>query len=45
MIRGAFGGGREGVAIVLNKMKNELVDAMVLTGTPSVRNVNRKILV
>jgi 4-hydroxymandelate oxidase len=45
VIRGAFGGGREGVAIVLNKMKNELVDAMVLTGTPSVRNVNRKILV
>lgn len=44
IVRGAFGGGPEGVALVLNKMKNELVDAMVLTGTASVSKVPRSIL-
>ncbi len=44
VVRGAFGGGQDGVALVLKKMKNELVDAMVLTGTASVRKVQEKIL-
>jgi 4-hydroxymandelate oxidase len=45
VVRGAFGGGRDGVAVVLTKMKNELVDAMVLTGTASVKKVSKNILV
>jgi 4-hydroxymandelate oxidase len=41
---GAFGGGREGVALLLNKMKSELVQAMLLTGTQGAKNVSRTIL-
>jgi len=40
LIIGAFGGGKEGVASILNKIKNELSLAMLLTGTKDVRNVN-----
>ena len=45
LLRGAVGGGREGVALMINKMKSELVDSMVLTGTASVRKVSKDILV
>jgi isopentenyl diphosphate isomerase/L-lactate dehydrogenase-like FMN-dependent dehydrogenase len=41
---GAVGGGREGVSITLNKMKSELFQAMLLTGTPDVRHVQPDIL-
>jgi len=41
---GAFGGGAEGVAMLLNKMKGELVSAMLLTGTSSVTEVSADIL-
>jgi len=44
VLRGAVGGGAEGVKLVLNKMRAELVDAMVLTGTASVKKVSRSIL-
>ncbi len=44
IVRGAHGGGVEGVTLVLNKMKNELVEAMTLTGAASVRAVSRSIL-
>jgi 4-hydroxymandelate oxidase len=44
-IRGAVGGGAEGVALMLNKMKNELVDSMVLTGVATLKKATRKILV
>jgi len=44
LIWGAFGGGREGVALMLNKMKGELANAMILTGTASMRNVSKDIL-
>jgi isopentenyl diphosphate isomerase/L-lactate dehydrogenase-like FMN-dependent dehydrogenase len=44
LIRGAFGAGKEGVALMLNKMKGELEVAMVLTGTPTVRSVSPGIL-
>ncbi len=43
-IVGAFGGGKDGVAFLLNKMKNELVGAMLLTGTADVKKVGRDIL-
>jgi isopentenyl diphosphate isomerase/L-lactate dehydrogenase-like FMN-dependent dehydrogenase len=41
---GAFGGGAEGVAALLKKMQAELVSAMLLTGTASVREVSPDIL-
>jgi 4-hydroxymandelate oxidase len=44
IVKGAFGGGKDGVNLVLKRMKNELVDAMVLTGTKSVKKVSRSIL-
>jgi 4-hydroxymandelate oxidase len=39
IIRGAHGGGAEGVQVILDKIRGELAEAMVLTGTPSVRAV------
>jgi isopentenyl diphosphate isomerase/L-lactate dehydrogenase-like FMN-dependent dehydrogenase len=44
VVRGAHGGGAEGVALILDKLKRELVEAMTLTGVPSVRKVERSIL-
>jgi isopentenyl diphosphate isomerase/L-lactate dehydrogenase-like FMN-dependent dehydrogenase len=44
IVRGAHGGGPEGVKLILEKMKSELVEAMTLTGTPRVRGVSRSIL-
>jgi len=44
LVIGAFGGGQEGVAFLLNKMKGELVQTMLLTGTASVKSVARDIL-
>lgn len=45
LIKGAHGGGPAGVALFLRTMQQELQAAMVLTGTPSVRNVARSLLV
>ena len=39
LITGAFGGGKEGVSFVLDKYRQELVQAMLLTGVPDVENV------
>ena len=39
MVVAAFGGGREGVALVHNQLKNELLQAMLLTGTADVKQV------
>jgi len=44
IVRAAHGGGAEGVALILEKFKRELVEAMILTGVPSVRRVERSIL-
>jgi 4-hydroxymandelate oxidase len=44
LVRGVFGGGKEGVALLMNKMRNELNVAMVLTGTPRVTAVPKKII-
>jgi isopentenyl diphosphate isomerase/L-lactate dehydrogenase-like FMN-dependent dehydrogenase len=43
-IRGAFGGGPEGVQLVLEKIRGELASDMILTGTRSVRKVGRSIV-
>jgi isopentenyl diphosphate isomerase/L-lactate dehydrogenase-like FMN-dependent dehydrogenase len=45
LIRGAHGGGREGVALMLNAIKQELQDSMVLTGVASARKVPANIVV
>jgi isopentenyl diphosphate isomerase/L-lactate dehydrogenase-like FMN-dependent dehydrogenase len=44
LIIGAFGGGKDGVAFILNKFKTELKQAMLLTGTPDVKAVTENIL-
>lgn len=44
LVRGSVGGGAEGVALMLKKMNDELVVAMTLTGTASVKKVSKKIL-
>ena len=44
LVIGVMGGGREGVAFLLNKMKSELIQAMLLTGTADVKSVSRAIL-
>ncbi|MDR2605021.1 MAG: alpha-hydroxy-acid oxidizing protein [Desulfovibrio sp.] len=44
LVRGAHGAGREGVALMMNQFKNELTDAMVLTGVRDVRDVPRSII-
>ncbi len=40
----AFGSGREGVAMLLNTMKNELIQSMLLTGSADVKKISRDIL-
>lgn len=40
----SIGGGREGVEFVLKKLKGELSQAMLLTGTGDVRNVSKNII-
>jgi isopentenyl diphosphate isomerase/L-lactate dehydrogenase-like FMN-dependent dehydrogenase len=44
LVVGVFGNGREGVTFLLNKMKSELLQAMLLTGTASVTKVAKNIL-
>jgi len=44
LLRAAFGGGREGVALFMNTMKDEFERAMVLTGVPSVSKIDRRIV-
>jgi isopentenyl diphosphate isomerase/L-lactate dehydrogenase-like FMN-dependent dehydrogenase len=44
LVVGAFGNGREGVALLLNRMKSELLQAMLLTGTADVKKVSKDIL-
>jgi isopentenyl diphosphate isomerase/L-lactate dehydrogenase-like FMN-dependent dehydrogenase len=42
--RAAHGGGREGVALFMKTMRDELTAAMVLTAVPTVAAINRNIL-
>ncbi|ADW16891.1 FMN-dependent alpha-hydroxy acid dehydrogenase [Desulfobulbus propionicus DSM 2032] len=44
LVIAAFGGGREGVALYLNQLKGELLQAMLLTGTADVKQVPAGIL-
>ncbi len=44
VIKGAFGGGRQGVTLLMNNMRQELISAMSLTGVSNVKNITRDIL-
>jgi 4-hydroxymandelate oxidase len=44
LVRAAFGGGREGVALFMRTMREEFESAMVLTGVPNVQEISREIL-
>ncbi|WP_213995828.1 alpha-hydroxy-acid oxidizing protein [Tepidanaerobacter syntrophicus] len=44
VIIGAFGGGAEGVQLVLETMANELKQAMILTGCKDIKSINSSIL-
>ncbi|GFO67985.1 alpha-hydroxy-acid oxidizing enzyme [Geomonas limicola] len=44
LLRGSVGGGAEGVAMTLKKMHEELLVAMILTGTADVKKVSRSII-
>lgn len=44
ILRAAYGGGADGVALFMNKMRSELQNAMVLTGVPSVSKIDSSIL-
>lgn len=44
LITGAFGGGKDGVTFMLNKIKSELAQAMILTGTADITSVDQNIL-
>ena len=41
---GAIGGGAEGVKLVLDTLQSELRDAMMITGTPDIKNVRADVL-
>jgi len=44
VLRAAYGGGPEGVALFMNTMRRELESAMGLTGVPSIAKISRGIL-
>src|ERR1039458_3514728 len=44
VLRAAYGGGADGVALFMNRMRAELQAAMVLTGVPSVAKIDSKII-
>jgi isopentenyl diphosphate isomerase/L-lactate dehydrogenase-like FMN-dependent dehydrogenase len=44
ILRAAYGGGADGVALFMNRIRTELEAAMVLTGVPSVSKIDSGIL-
>ena len=44
IIRAAFGGGRQGVALFMRTMRDELEATMVVAGVPDVRGIDRRAL-
>ncbi|AEF94790.1 (S)-2-hydroxy-acid oxidase [Desulfotomaculum nigrificans CO-1-SRB] len=44
LVVGAFGGGAEGVKLVLDKMNDELKQAMILTGCQSIKDINSRVI-
>ena len=44
VIIGAFGGHREGVALTINDMKNQLLQAMILTGAKDLASIDKSMI-
>ena len=44
VLRAAYGGGPDGVALFMNRMRSELQAAMVMTGVPTVAKIDRSII-
>ena len=44
LLRAAFGGGPDGVALFMNRMRTEFASAMVLTGVPAVSKIDSSII-
>lgn len=44
LVVGAFGGGTEGVKLILDKMNDELKQAMVITGCNSIKEIDQKVI-
>ena len=44
ILRAAYGGGLEGVALFMNRMRTEFQSAMLLTGVPTVSRIDSSIL-
>lgn len=44
LVVGAFGGGAEGVKLILEKMAAELQQAMILTGCNSIQEINHRVI-
>ncbi|PKU23854.1 alpha-hydroxy-acid oxidizing protein [Telmatospirillum siberiense] len=44
LVRAAFGGGRQGVALFMDTMRSEFEAAMVMVGAANVRSINRTVL-
>lgn len=39
-----FGGGSEGVGLVIDKIKNELIHGMIMTGCNSIKDINKDVI-
>jgi 4-hydroxymandelate oxidase len=44
LLRAAYGGGPEGVRLFMDRMRDEFARAMVLTGVPSVRAIDSRVI-
>ncbi|MEW6697415.1 MAG: alpha-hydroxy-acid oxidizing protein [Bacillota bacterium] len=44
LVIGAYGGGAEGVKMLLNKMAAELKQAMILTGCSTIQDINQRVI-
>lgn len=44
LVVGAYGGGAEGVKMLLNKMAAELKQAMILTGCSTIQDINQRVI-
>lgn len=44
IIFGAYGGYREGVSMIINKMKDELIQAMILTGAKDLTSIDKDMI-
>ncbi len=44
LVVGAYGGGAEGVKLLLDKMTAELKQAMILTGCQTIKDIDRKVI-